>query len=86
MILNVAVSKGTQGNGFYGIAIGFTVASGAYCVGSISGASFNPAVSIGLLINNVIDLKTVLLYSLVQLFAGFIAAKLFNCLEQDKVT
>lgn len=86
VILNVAVSKGTQGNGFYGIAIGFTVASGAYCVGSISGASFNPAVSIGLLINNVIDLKTVLLYSLVQLFAGFIAAKLFNCLEQDKVT
>ena len=40
--------------GFYGIAIGFVVAAGAFSVGSVSGASFNPAVNIGLLIHQVI--------------------------------
>ena len=55
VILNVALAKGTQGNGFYALAIGFTVAAGAFSVGSVSGASFNPAVNIGLFIHQVID-------------------------------
>ena len=28
VVLNVATAKGTEGNSFYGLAIGFTVASG----------------------------------------------------------
>lgn len=44
VVLNVAATKETAGNSYYGIAIGFTVASGAYVVGPISGAAFNPAV------------------------------------------
>lgn len=84
VILNVAVAKGTQGNGFYGLAIGFTVAAGAYSVGSISGASFNPAVNIGLFIHQVIDLKILITYSLVQLLAGFSAALIFKCIEHKE--
>ena len=33
VVLNVATAKGTEGNSFYGLAIGFTVAAGALAVG-----------------------------------------------------
>ena len=44
VVLNVAATKETAGNSYYGLAIGFTVAAGAFAVGPISGAAFNPAV------------------------------------------
>lgn len=47
VVLNVAATPQTAGNSFYGIAIGSTVAAGAFAVGSISGAAFNPAVGFG---------------------------------------
>ena len=41
--VNVATAKGTAGNSNYGLAIGFTVLTGAYAVGGISGgASIRP--------------------------------------------
>ncbi len=46
VILSVATSKATAGNSFYGIAIGLVVTAGAFAVGGISGAAFNPAVLI----------------------------------------
>mmetsp|Transcript_14171 Transcript_14171/g.31348 ORF Transcript_14171/g.31348 Transcript_14171/m.31348 type:complete len:457 (-) Transcript_14171:228-1598(-) len=48
VVLNVAVAKGTAGNSFYGLAIGFVIIAGAYGAGSISGGCFNPAVAIGI--------------------------------------
>jgi aquaporin Z len=48
VVLNVATAKGTSGNSFYGLAIGFTVLTGAYAVGGISGGAFNPAVAVGI--------------------------------------
>ena len=47
VVLNVATVRATAGNSYYGVAIGFTVAVGAACVGSISGGAFNPAVGLG---------------------------------------
>ncbi len=47
IVLNVATAKGTEGNSFYGLAIGFTVVVGAISVGSISGGAFNPAIALG---------------------------------------
>jgi aquaporin Z len=47
VILNVATSEATEGNSYYGLAIGFTVTAGAYAVGPVSGGAFNPAVGIG---------------------------------------
>jgi len=44
VVLNVAATKETAGNSYYGLAIGFTVAVGAFVVGPVSGAAFNPAV------------------------------------------
>src|SRR4051812_44924851 len=48
VVLNVATTKGTEGNSYYGLAIGFTVLAGAYAVGPVSGGAFNPAVAIGI--------------------------------------
>ena len=47
VILNVATAKATEGNSYFGLAIGFTVLAGAYSVGPVSGGAFNPAVGIG---------------------------------------
>ena len=47
VILNVATAKATEGNSYYGLAIGFTVMAGAATVGGISGGVFNPAVGTG---------------------------------------
>jgi len=47
VILNVAVSKATSGNSYFGLAIGFTVLAAAYAGGGISGGAFNPAVGFG---------------------------------------
>ena len=48
VVLNVATAKGTTGNMFYGLSIGFTVLSMAYALGVISGGAFNPAVAVGI--------------------------------------
>ncbi len=48
VVLNVATAKGTVGNMFYGLSIGFTVLCMAYAFGAISGGAFNPAVAVGI--------------------------------------
>ena len=46
VVLNVATSKSTEGNSFYGLSIGFILVGLIYTFGSISGSVFNPAVSL----------------------------------------
>jgi aquaporin Z len=50
VVLNVAATKATSGNSYFGLAIGFTVMAGAIAGGPISGGAFNPAVGIGPLV------------------------------------
>ena len=59
VILNVALNKNLEGNQFYGLAIGLTVTAGAFTVGDISGAVFNPAVSFGPSLFSFIDPQVV---------------------------
>jgi aquaporin Z len=47
VVLNTAMTEETDGNSYFGLAIGFTVAVGVFAGGSVSGGAFNPAVSIG---------------------------------------
>ena len=47
VILVVATSKKLEGNYIYGLAIGFTLAVGAFAGGNISGGAYNPAVALG---------------------------------------
>ena len=55
VILNVAAHPDTKNNQYYGLAIGLTVAAGAFSVGEISGGVFNPAVSFGPSVLSIID-------------------------------
>merc|ERR1719456_1391379 len=48
VVLNVAATKATEGNQFYGLAIGFVIIAGGYAGGGISGGAFNPAVAFGI--------------------------------------
>ena len=47
VIFNVAISRYSEGNQYYGVAIGLVVTGGAFAVGDVSGAAFNPAVGTG---------------------------------------
>ena len=51
VILNVATTESTSGNGYYGAAIALVVLAGAITVGNISLASFNPAVTSALIVS-----------------------------------
>ena len=54
VILNVATNPKTEGNSYYGLAIGFTIMAGAFAGGGISGGAYNPAVGTGPILVDVI--------------------------------
>ncbi|SFN55100.1 aquaporin Z [Bizionia echini] len=66
------------GIGFAGVAaaFGLTVLTGAYAVGHISGAHFNPAVSIGLWIGGRFDGKELPGYIIAQVLGGIAGASI----------
>jgi aquaporin Z len=88
VVLNVATTRGTEGNSYYGLAIGFTVLIGAYAVGGISGGAFNPAVAVGLVVMGIVGANSLWIYLLANLLGGAVAAILFNALDlgDDKPT
>jgi aquaporin Z len=81
VVLNVASSKDQPGNQFFGLAIGFTVAAGAFAVGGISGGAFNPAVTLGAATGGLFAWSTIWVYLVVQLAAGAAAGLAFLALN-----
>ncbi len=81
VVLNVATAKGTTGNSFYGLAIGFTVVAGAFAVGPVSGGAFNPAVGLGATIMGLADVTRLFLYLVADFAGGAAAAMLFRALD-----
>lgn len=78
VVLNVATAKGTDGNSFYGWAIGFTVLVGAYAVGGISGGAFNPAVAVGGSLMRIFAWGNIWIYLVAELLGGAVAAYAFR--------
>ncbi len=77
VVLNVATARGTDGNSFYGLAIGFTVTAGAFAVGAVSGGAFNPAVAIGAMVYGVLPWGHIWIYLLANLLGGAVAGLVF---------
>lgn len=83
VILNVATSKDTEGNPYYGLAIGFTVLAGAFAAGPVSGGAFNPAVALGpaiadLIVGDGASLSPLWVYLVATFAGGALAALLFK--------
>jgi len=82
VIFNVAVHPRTQGNSYYGLAIGFTVLAAAYAGGGISGGAYNPAVGIGPIIVDTIhggsSIGNIWIYIVGPCVGGVLAAFVYN--------
>lgn len=78
VVLNVATAAGTKGNSFYGLAIGFTVLTGAYAVGGISGGAFNPAVAVGITLLRISTWANIWIYFLANFAGAAVAAFTFR--------
>jgi aquaporin Z len=81
VVLNSATAKGTAGNSFYGLAIGFTVMVGAFAVGPVSGGAFNPAVGVGVTLMGLAGPTRLIIYLVADFLGGAAAALLFNALD-----
>ncbi|HEV2197167.1 MAG TPA: aquaporin [Candidatus Acidoferrum sp.] len=81
VVLNTATAKGTSGNSFYGLAIGFTVLVGAYSVGNISGGAFNPAVAVGISFMGLSSWPNLWIYLVADFVGGAAAAGAFKALN-----
>jgi aquaporin Z len=87
VVLHVATARGTDGNSFYGLAIGFTVVAGAFAVGGISGGAFNPAIALGATVTGLFEWSNIWIYLLADFLGGVAAASAFLfVLPSEKAT
>jgi aquaporin Z len=85
VVLNIATAKGTSGNSAYGLAIGFTVLTGAYAVGGISGGAFNPAVAVGITVMGLQSMANIWIFLVANFTGGVAAATIFKAINpQDR--
>jgi aquaporin Z len=84
VVLNVATCRGTSGNSFYGLAIGFTVLAGAYSVGAVSGGAFNPAVAIGATLMGLFSAANIWVYLVANFAAAAAAAAFFRIVDPER--
>lgn len=83
VVLNVATAKGTGGNSFYGLAIGFTVMACAFTFGGFSGGAFNPAVAIGACLMKGFIWADIWIYLVGCFGGGLLAGLVFNLINPD---
>ncbi len=82
----LAASFGNVGIGLLGVslAFGLTVLTGAYALGPISGAHFNPAVSLGLWAGGRFPANRLLPYIVAQVLGAVLAAGVLYCIATGK--
>ena len=83
VVLNVATARATDGNSYFGLAIGFTVLAGAFAVGDISGGAFNPAVAIGASAMGLLPWSNIWVYLVADLLGGGLAALVFKTINRE---
>jgi aquaporin Z len=78
VILNVATTESTSGNGYYGAAIALVVLAGAITVGSISLASFNPAVTSALIVSGKLTIADSWMHFVPQFVGAVLATYVYK--------
>jgi aquaporin Z len=82
VVLNVATARTTEGNSNYGLAIGFTVMTGAFAVGPVSGAVLNPAVAVGITMMGLSAAANIWIYLVADFLGAAAAALAFNAITR----
>lgn len=77
VVLNVATTRGTAGNSYYGLAIAATVLGMAIVFGKYSGGVFNPAVALGLVVQKTMCWSQIWIYIVAPVAGGIAAAFVF---------
>jgi len=86
-VLQVAVSKRTTGNQYFGLAIGLSLLVGAVAGGAISGGAFNPAIGITPALVSGIDISpSASVYTAGPLLGALLAGLLYRFLESGTTT
>ena len=84
VVLHTATSKKTEGNSYYGLAIGSTVMVGAFAVGNVCMGAFNPAVAISAIVMGCVCCPCIALVTIgANLLGGACAALVFKCTNND---
>jgi len=83
VVLNTATAAATKGNSYFGLAIGFTVLAGAFAVGDVSGAAFNPAVAVGAIVLGLASPSMLWIYLTGELLGAAAAALMFKSLNPN---
>jgi aquaporin Z len=81
VILNVATTESTSGNGYYGAAIALVVFAGAITVGEISLGSFNPAVTSSLIVSGKLSLTDSWMHFAPQFIGAILATYVYKYTE-----
>lgn len=67
-----------------GLVIGGIVMGGVFTAGSVSGAAFNPATTVGSSVLGLLSFKNLWIYLLAQVIAGFLAPYAYRGLNPEK--
>ncbi len=84
VVLNVATSKKSSGNSYFGLAIGFTVVIGAFAGGAISGGAYNPAVAAGITVMGLSSLANIWIFLVGNFAGGAAAAMVYKIANPDE--
>jgi len=87
VVLSVATVKSPLSQ-YFGFAIGMCITVGGYAIGKVSGASLNPAVSVGISTSHIIGggmFWPCIVYSLFEIVAGGLASGVFFLTQPSEV-
>lgn len=83
VVLHTATSPKTEGNSYYGLAIGATVTVGAFATAGLCFGAFNPAVALGLCTMGAACCKIVGITALTNLVAGALAGCVYKLTAEE---
>jgi len=82
-VLTTATSAKSAGNSYFGLAIGFTVGAGVFAVGALTGAAFNGAVGVGVVMFGLSAVQNLWVYVVANLLGGAVAAAAFRFISPE---
>ncbi len=84
VVLHVATSEETEGNQYFGLAIGFVILAAAFA-GGLSGGAYNPAVGVGPLLADISNIgsrmQNVWIYLIGPLSGGLLAGLVYRLIN-----